>query len=172
MELRELISFLNLSHFLLQCLVHAISVSFLWTFRTQMCWWSIERVFDAKIFEMYFFLIPFFLFPVLPAQLQVVVTQSLRRRMNSGWRITSSSWKMTGQQWNWQCWSWKASTLIPLVMMLNHVETARGWTWKMQSWCRNSWQWRYFIHNQEGSCSAGNAPESQHVLSHMHGRLW
>lgn len=143
--------------------------------KTQMHWWSIGRVFDVKIkilFQMYVFLIPFFLFPVLPAQPQAVVTRNLQRRMSSGWRITSSSWKMTGQQWNWQCWSWKASTLIPLVMTLSHVETARGWTWKMQSWCRNSWQWRYFIHNQEESCSAGNAPVPQNMLSHMCGRLW
>lgn len=137
--------------------------------KTQLRWWNFGRMFDVKIrnlFQMYIFLIPFFVFPVLPALLQAAVTRSLRRRMSSGWRITSSSWKTTGQQWNLQCWSWKASTLILLVMMWSHVETTRGWTWKMQSWCRNSWQWRYFIHNQEGSCSAGNASVSQNMLSH------
>lgn len=166
--------FLNLSPHIAVSTLHLCPFCELLS-KTQMRCWSIGSVFDVKIkilFQMCFFLIPLFLFAVLPAQQQAAVTQSLQRKMSSGWRIISSSWKMTGQQWNWQCWSWKASTLIPLVMMLNHVETTRDWTWRMQSWCRNSWQWRYFIHNQEGSCSAVNASASQNTLSHTHGRLW
>lgn len=133
MQLRALISFLNLSqpsasseHYNIQS---TLRVSFLWTFKSDsdvlMKYW--ESVWCKNTdFVLNVFLILFFLFPVLPAQPQAVVIQNLQRRMSSGWRITSSSWKMTGQQWNWQCWSWKASTLIPLVMTLNLVETARG----------------------------------------------
>lgn len=133
-QLRKLISFLNLSYPSAYSKHYNIQSVLLCPFyellsKTWMCWWSIGRVFDVKIlilFQIFFVLIPFFLFPVLPAQLQAVVIQNLQRRMSSGWRITSSSWKMTGQQWNWQCWSWRASILIPLAMMLNLVETARG----------------------------------------------
>lgn len=133
MQLRELISFLNLSHPSASSehynIQSTLRVSFLWTFKSDSDvltkYW--ESVWCKNTdFVLNVFLILFFLFPVLPAQPQAVVIQNLQRRMSSGWRITSSSWKMTGQQWNWQCWSWKASTLIPLVMTLNLVETARG----------------------------------------------
>ena len=133
MQHRELIYFLSLSHPSASsehCNVQStLCVSFLWTFKYDsdvlIKYWE-SAWYKNTDFAPNVLLIQLFLFPVLPAQLQAVVIRNLRRRMSSGWRITSSSWKMTGQQWNWQCWSWKASTLIPLVTTLNLVETARG----------------------------------------------